>query len=303
MLRVLALAFLSVITITAVTTPLVYSTLNSVFSNFNYPFSRVFDRVAMFWIVIGIYFYRKTLFADHFKELKHKGLKNKLLELLKPFNELLLFSLLTLLTSFLVTWILLQQGIFELREYHGASIIISKTLKIIISAFFISIIEELFFRYLIISEYVKKQQIVRGILTSSLFYALCHFISPVYEFKYNKFDPLAGFYYIEEISKRFLLLEVYHGVLGLFLVGLVLALVFIKTRRLNICIGLHAGWIASLKLVFLFIALPQSYQTNLALTRRYILVAHPYTWISIISIFILFIIYNKNKKQICFNAN
>lgn len=292
MLKKLVIVFFAVLIISALLTPVVYSLLSSISTTFQYPFSRVFDRVAMIVVVIGVFFYRSNLMGFVLNKASLVSICNP--RILLPF---LVGLIITLMASSLVIIILNIKGVFILRVFEF-KLVLLKLLKIFPAAILIACIEEVFFRNIVLKEFILRQKILQGILITSILYSVCHFISPVYDFTYDNFNFLAGIYYLFQVCERFLYGEIYLGIFGLFLVGMVLGYTYWRTQSLAFCIGLHSGWIISLKLVFFLFALPLSYQFNLPLSRRYILASLPLTWISIVFVFLGVFAWVRSKKEL-----
>jgi membrane protease YdiL (CAAX protease family) len=70
-------------------------------------------------------------------------------------------------------------------------------------------------------------------------------------------EPLAGFSHLLASFRPFLdPVLLLPGIFGLFLIGLVLSYALIRTGKLYLGIGLHAGWVFSLKTMRVFGDLP-----------------------------------------------
>jgi uncharacterized protein len=267
---------LGTLILTALATPWVFALCLYLFPSFHYPFSRVFDRVAMLSAVILIYVYRH--------ELNLKGLYDEArfrFDTGEGLTPTIRGFLLALLTGTLAMSVLVETGelFFKDRTFQEVAI---KILLIIPGALFIALVEEIFFRVILLARLIKLSGPAVGALLTSVLYALIHFIVPVKEFRYLGLEPFAGFSYLLVICERFLMPEIWAGLFGLFCVGSILNYVMIQTGSLALCVGLHAGWVTALKLTFFLTALPPHLEFNLALTRRYVFVAEPITWLSFV---------------------
>jgi membrane protease YdiL (CAAX protease family) len=90
-------------------------------------------------------------------------------------------------------------------------------------------------------------------MLSSLFYSALHFVEPGEPYFVVGLDPIAGFRHLFFTFTPFLQpLNIFPGMFGLFLIGIVLSYAFLRTGNLYLAIGLHAGWIFSLKSIRVF---------------------------------------------------
>lgn len=126
----------------------------------------------------------------------------------------------------------------------------------LLSALVIGIIEELFFRGFVFSTFQKKLAwpLLPCILATNVFYALIHFtggkkmfIGPDPDFRDSLKLLAAPFQNLMEWH------SVLPGAIGLFIFGVVLTLLFMRTGSLYPCIGLHAGCVFFLKMDGVFI--------------------------------------------------
>lgn len=133
---------------------------------------------------------------------------------------------------------------------------ITKPLGVIFAAFLIGLIEEVFFRGFIYKTFTEKFRwnMVMAVLITSLFYSLIHFVSVKKPF----IGPDPGF------AESFKLLiaplasfsqwqELWRAAVGLFIFGVVLNMLAIRTRSLYMSIGLHAGCVFFVKLDGFFV--------------------------------------------------
>jgi len=125
--------------------------------------------------------------------------------------------------------------------------IASRVISGIIAACLIAILEETVFRGLIFRMFYTAVQPVPAIILASLFFAYTHFKMP--DELWTVTDPAqvgftSGWYVawwtLAGIFKQFHLLLF----VNLTLIGYILIGVFIRTRSLWACIGLHAGWVS-----------------------------------------------------------
>lgn len=118
---------------------------------------------------------------------------------------------------------------------------------------FAGALEEVFFRGLLFKGLYDAGHPLRAYLLANLFYSLLHFVKPGQAYFLDGFEPLAGFRHLFKTFAPFLdPLSILPGILGLFLIGVVLSYALLRTGKLYFSIGLHAGWIISLKSLRVF---------------------------------------------------
>ncbi|MFC5051143.1 CPBP family intramembrane glutamic endopeptidase [Rubritalea spongiae] len=121
--------------------------------------------------------------------------------------------------------------------------------KAIVPAIIVSLLEEWLFRGVLYDVLMRKLNATQTIIGLSLFFAAVHFLAPPKGVTVA--DPrhfLAGFEMLALIGQKFLNAASFFGVfLTLFVVGATLAYTRLKTGKLWLAIGLHTGWVFSLK--------------------------------------------------------
>lgn len=128
----------------------------------------------------------------------------------------------------------------------------------------VGLVEEVLFRGFLLHSLAVSLGAAWAIVWTSAFYSILHF------FKAKAlvcvgFDPLIGVktigsFFAPVLREPAILLDrarwdesIVPGTVGLFLVGAVLGYAFVRTRRLYVSIGLHAGWVFVLKCRGLFL--------------------------------------------------
>lgn len=146
----------------------------------------------------------------------------------------------------LLGWGLIGGGAYKLKPEPSWTSVGSA----LVAAFSVGFIEEIFFRGALLGLFLKSLSRVQALLWCTFIFAIVHFLKPPESFVLlpESVTWMSGFALIGQILKsfsnlNFLLAEF----LTLFAVGWVLAQASIKTGRLWVSIGLHAGWVFGLK--------------------------------------------------------
>jgi len=276
LVRALFVLVTATLFIAAFVTPAIYSLLMHLYEGEPpWPFSRVFNRVAMGATVLMLFVLRK-----HFK----------LAELARAFSAgnwskrlCYLFSglLITLTAStVLMVWFLYTQEFIP--NQMTVSFVLSRIGKSLLSAAAVSVIEESFFRVLLLFALVSHFGKIFGVALTSLIYALVHFITPARDWDYPGYSLFVGFDYLLGVVDRVMQIHVYAALFGLFLVGCVLGMAILRSGSLYLCIGMHAGWVLALKFTHYFTSVGPQYEDLAGVGRRYFFVAQPESWLSII---------------------
>jgi membrane protease YdiL (CAAX protease family) len=252
----------------------VYSGIGLILDEVHWPFSRVYDRVAMVFILGCLLFWRKEFQLSE----------------LAPYFSLrarrwwvVLFGgvALTLTLSLLVLPILLaQEGL--VRSSRDLSTVIWKVIRFLPAALVISVLEESFFRMLLFRKMRTVLPIWIAATCSSLLYSAAHFIQPVKSFQYVEFNFFAGLTYLGAVFTRLQEPALLFPYLGLFLVGMTLCFVFIRTNSLALCIGMHSGWVLVMKAIHYSADLSPNNPLVDSVGRRFYLVSQPVVWVSIL---------------------
>jgi membrane protease YdiL (CAAX protease family) len=154
--------------------------------------------------------------------------------------------------------------------------------KGILTAIVVSVLEEAIFRGVLYGRLASRWGHWIAAMSSSLVYAVVHFIAPDKNFVYPGWSPTVGFEYMGVIVGRLASDGVLQGIFGLFLVGLVLCEAYRRARSLWLSIGLHAGWVFALKASLFLAFVPAGMNFAEGLGRRYSFVAEPVTWVCVV---------------------
>lgn len=137
---------------------------------------------------------------------------------------------------------------FDIRTLaNDAQLTFKLIFKALLAGLVVALIEETLFRGLFFKLTKNWHNAFTAVFVSSFFYAILHFIKPVEHVEQNLLNFNTGF---EVILNAFKGLAFMHldDFLALFVVGILLALVRLRTRTLSYCIGLHASWVFLIKI-------------------------------------------------------
>jgi membrane protease YdiL (CAAX protease family) len=210
------------------------------------PFSRIFNRAFMISGIILFIFCRRYLMAADLKELLAVAFKKSCRHLLTGLGLAVgsMAGLVAVMTAADVF-----TPFFRLRLDES----LSRFFSALLSGAFAGFLEEVFFRGMLFRGLLKDGRTVRAYVLANLFYSALHFVKPGEVYFLDRIDPLAGFKHLFSTFAPFLEpLPILPGIFGLFLIGVILSFALQRTGNLYLAIGLHAGWVLSLKMIRVF---------------------------------------------------
>ncbi len=287
LLRLIALTLL----FSALLTPWICEIIKSLADVHVWPFSRVFDRVAMGVVVILLLFERKSFPLKDLKTLLKMDAWSKS-------RNLLLLGMFASLGS-TVLGVPVLDWMDKLHFAPLASnVIVSKTISALASAILVALIEELFFRGLLYQRMKVLWSPLAAASITSAVYALVHFIAPVKSWSYTEFHWWLGFDYLSVVLSNLFVPSVLPAFLGLFLVGMTLCLALERSRSIFLCIGLHAGWVMCVKLTNIIFDFGPGSGYPSGRVAQFYLVTQPVAWVTILLVALgLFWIYRKPEQR------
>jgi membrane protease YdiL (CAAX protease family) len=293
------LYFLSAVTILIFTTlifsaaigPFVYYQILSFFPEVGWPYSRVFDRIAMAMALILVIIFRSHFrLTELLKDVRPHIAGKKFLPITKGF-------LLSFTISLALIWLIVNYGTLQWRTITAGAILYELA-EAIPAALIISVIEEVFFRFFLFFSMRRYLSIPFAAVISSVLYSLVHFIQPVRSFQPDPNDWLTGFHYLVALGERYTLPGLLPAAIGLFLVGICLCLVVERSNSLLPAIGLHAGWVAAVKIIGKITEAVPGFEYPEGAGRRYYLLTHEESWLGIVLIGVIALIVFKPKEKV-----
>lgn len=279
MVRSLAILIIGAIIISCLITPPIFSSLLIYSPNFRYPYARVYDRVLLLVFIVLAIFLRKQL---SLKELRPFFFtRSSLLN----FKILLIGMFLALIGSAIGLALLINFGELAWTPPSSSSELVLKSIKSLITGLIVGFLEESIFRLLLFVGLIKRFNLLGAALISSAIYAVAHFVSPDKSFIYSGYSISIGFEYMHAVISRLFLPGVIWGIIGLFLVGLTLCYVVYKTGSVYLAVGLHCGWIMSVKLTGTLTSVLRPELILPGTGTRFLLVAQPIGWLSVLLVF------------------
>ena len=131
--------------------------------------------------------------------------------------------------------------------------IVRASAKALITALLVGFLEEIFFRGILFKGLMEDYGAAVAFIGANLLYAASHFFKPPEEFMPVGFDPLAGFRFLVLCLAPYLdTATTVPGLIGLFIIGVVLSYALLRTGSLYLSIGLHAGWVFAIKTLSLY---------------------------------------------------
>lgn len=129
---------------------------------------------------------------------------------------------------------------------HLGAIIASSLLSGLVIAF----IEETFFRGALFSVVKRESGVGPAIVLPSVLYASVHFLGGRLRLPRDEIHWSTGFAVLNKLFEKYAApMELVDSFLALFAVGVLLAVVRVRTRSIAACIGLHAAWVCTIQSV------------------------------------------------------
>jgi CAAX protease family protein len=210
------------------------------------PFSRFFDRFFMISGIFLFFTYRPLLKIESSSQLglapRTRAGRDIAIGLCLALGSMVSLGLAMSLAD-------AYQPFFRLSLSES----IGQCAKALLTGFTVGFLEEIFFRGIIFRGLLEDWKPLPAFFVANLFYSALHFVRPAKPYFLSGVDPWAGFRHLFSTFAPFLdPVEIAPGMISLLLLGIVLSYAFVRTATLYLSIGLHAGWIVSIKTVRVF---------------------------------------------------
>jgi membrane protease YdiL (CAAX protease family) len=210
------------------------------------PFSRVFNRAFMVAGVILFILCRRLFASGQIKALIVVDRLSAVRDLFTGFG-------LAWASLFLLVVAMSISDIYTPYFRMSAGAAVGRFASAAAAGLFTGTLEELFFRAMLFKGLYDAGSPLRAYVAANLFYSALHFVKPGEAYFLDRVDPFAGFNHLLTTFAPFLdPLPLLPGLFGLLLIGIVLSYAVIRSGKLYLAIGLHAGWVFSLKIVRVF---------------------------------------------------
>jgi membrane protease YdiL (CAAX protease family) len=206
-------------------------------SGLRFPFPRIFDRTVMVTLGGALLCFARPL---RLAQLLRDGFAEPVSNLRSALSGLAL-ALLAMAALFTTA--------AELGHGHVAALaLIERGLRYAAAAAAIALIEEGFFRAVILAGMARDFGRAAALVLSSAVFALTHLVRSPARFYLTGFHPWAGLEDLGASGARILHPgDALPAIIGLFLLGLVLGEAFILTGRVWFSVGMHAGFVIGAK--------------------------------------------------------
>jgi membrane protease YdiL (CAAX protease family) len=209
-------------------------------------FSRIFNRFFMIAAILLFFACRGLLKIDSPTRLglvpKTRAARDVVIGLCLALGSMMVLGFIMSLAD-------VYQPFFRLSLNRS----VEECAKALLTAATVGVLEEIFFRGIIFRGLSEDWKPLPAFAAANFFYSALHFIKPADETILSGIDPWAGFRHLFATFAPLLdPAEIASGVVGLWLIGIVLSYAFARTGTLYLSIGLHAGWIISIKTVRVF---------------------------------------------------
>lgn len=212
------------------------------------PFRAVSDRTFMLIAVllIGLPFFLKALNLNNKASLGYALPKRQFIRLIVKGVVAGILIMLPLIGCLFIFDIRL----FTSNDQHSWQTLCLIAIDGLISGLLVGIIEETFFRGALFSAINQTSGLWVALGLSSLLYAILHFDDSSMRISPDEVNWLSGFVVLGHLFSD--LLEpanIIDSLLALFSVGAFLSLIRAQMGHIALCIGVHAGWVITIKLV------------------------------------------------------
>jgi len=152
------------------------------------------------------------------------------------------------------------------------------------TGFTVALIEECFFRGFILQALLKDTKLITALVITNVFYSAVHFLRPTAVEGIGELHLWNSLCAVPLFFKPLVsdFMQIWPSFIGLFLVGVVLSLAYIRIKQLSLPIGLHAGSVVGIK----SLSMGTDVSVGGGLWANGKVVAHPLGWLMLL-VFIL----------------
>jgi len=216
---------------------------NPAWQGYRYSFAKIFNRLFMVLAILLFFPFRRLLKIPPPSQIGLQPLRQGYQDLLRGF-------FLALASIVILSLVMSSFEIFTPYFRLSLSRALERSLTALLAAITVGLLEEIFFRGVIFRGLLENLGLKSAFIFTNIFYSSIHFVRPSEQLSLSGLEPWAGVRHLVYSFEPFLKpTPLFPGILGLFLIGLVLCYAYLRTGSLYLSIGLHAGWIFGLKTI------------------------------------------------------
>ncbi len=212
---------------------------------FELDFDRVASRsVLLMAIVLFIALYKKLGFSSW----QTIGYNTDKRQFFRDVSKGIGFGIL-IMSPVIVGLLITKNRTFDIGWEISLSNIVGLVATSIVASLIIGFLEETLFRGAMLGAIKNHSTAMFAVVVTSLFYAMVHFIKPDIELNTNDLNWASGFVLLKNALPGLANIPaIMDSFIALFLAGVLLSLVRLRTNRIALCIGIHAGWVIAIKI-------------------------------------------------------
>ncbi len=211
---------------------------------FELDFDRVAARSVLLVTIILFFPLLKILKINRWQELGFSGSKN---QFFIDTGKGIGFGILIMLP--VVIGLLISKNRVIDTDWEVTIInVLSLLFTAMLAGLIIALIEETLFRGAMLTAIKKHSTAMFAIVASSFIYAMVHFLQPSDAFSAQALNWSSGFALLKDAVHPLTQVNViFDSFIALFAAGVLLAIVRLNSNRIALCIGIHAGWVLTIK--------------------------------------------------------
>ena len=175
------------------------------------------------------------------------GFNNNLINFVKNSLKGLLLGII-IMAPVIIGLLLTKNRIMDLSWVWSINNVLTLLITALLAGLVIALIEETLFRGIILTSILNQSGVIFAVISTNVIYAFVHFLEPEFHQQTSSINWLSGFELIKTAFNPWLSpLEFVDSFLALFMAGVLLSILKIKSNCLAICIGVHASWVLVIK--------------------------------------------------------